>query len=90
MEIFSIVQIISDPGSENRKSHWIIRTRNFGGLLGGGWEEIYRKEGTKKTPIHHPDRETAEKYLLDNYTGGGECWVIGNEYHYYPPSFTSF
>jgi hypothetical protein len=54
--------------------------------LGGGWEEIYRKEGPQKTPIHHPDHETAEKYLLDNYTGGGECWVVGNEYHYYPYS----
>ena len=90
MKIFSIVQIISDPGSENRKSHWIIRSRNFSGLLGGGWEEIYRKEGTKKTFIHHSDRETAEKYLLDNYTGDGECWVVGNEYHYYPRKYYSF
>ena len=82
MRKFRIVQIISNSGSDDRKSHWVIQTKKF-----WGWKEIQKNEGPRTNSVFHFTYEEAEKYLLENYTGHGECVRSGNEYRYTPYTY---
>ena len=75
MEKFRIVEVISNSGHTGRKGHWIIEEKKF-----FGWKEITQKEGPKNKLVEHESYEDAELYLLNNYTGHGECKVYGNVY----------
>lgn len=82
MSKFRIVQIISNSGSDDRKFHWIIQIKKF-----WGWEEVQKIEGPKTNSVFHFNYEDAEKHLLENYTGHGECIRSGNEYRYTPYTY---
>ena len=77
MSKFRIVQIITNSGSDDKKSHWIIQSKNF-----WGWKEIQNTEGPRSKSVEHQTYEDAEKHLLKTYTGHGECFRSGNEYRY--------
>jgi len=77
MRKFRIVQIIPDSGNTERKGFWVIEEKKL-----FWWKEIVKKEGPKYRSVQHDSYKDAEFYLLNNYTGYGECKVCGNVYIY--------
>lgn len=82
MSKFRIVQIISNSGSDDRKSHWVIQSKGF-----WKWKEVINIEGPRTDSVFHFTYEDAEKHLLEKYTGHGECVRSGNEYRYTPYTY---
>jgi len=82
MEKYRIVEVISKSGQLDRKGHWIIEQKKW-----FGWGEIFNNEGPKSKSIEHNSYEEAELYLLEKYTGHGECRVYGNVYVYEPYTY---
>jgi len=82
MEKYRIVEVISKSGQLDRKGHWIIEQKKW-----FGWTEIYHNEGPRFKPVQHNSYEDAELYLLEKYTGHGECRVFGNVYVYKPYTY---
>ncbi len=79
---FRIVEVISNSGHADRKGYWIVEQKKW-----FGWVEIYHNEGPRFEPVQHNSYEEAELYLLEKYTGHGECRVYGNVYTYQPYTY---
>jgi hypothetical protein len=79
MKKYRIVEVIPDSGNKERKSHWVIEEKKF-----FGWKEIKGNEGPKLSSVIHLSYKDAKLYLLNNYTGHGECRKCGNVYTYIP------
>ncbi len=82
MTKFRIVEVISNSGHADRKGYWIVEQKKW-----FGWVEIYHNEGPRFKPVQHNSYEEAELYLLEKYTGHGECRVYGNVYTYQPYTY---
>ena len=82
MTKFRIVEVISNSGHSDRKGYWIVEQKKW-----FGWVEIYHNEGPRFKPVQHNSYEEAELYLLEKYTGHGECRVFGNVYVYKPYTY---
>jgi hypothetical protein len=79
---FRIVEVIENSGHSDRKGYWIVEQKKW-----FGWVEIYHNEGPRFKPVQHNSYEEAELYLLEKYTGHGECKVYGNVYTYQPYTY---
>lgn len=82
MEKFRIVEVVSNSGNSERKGTWIIEEKKF-----FRWREIVNNEGPKTKSVQHNSYKDAELYLLEKYTGHGECRVYGNVYTYEPYTY---
>ena len=82
MTKFRIVEVISNSGHSDRKGYWIVEQKKW-----FGWREIGCIEGPKYRCITHNSYKDAELYLLEKYTGHGECRVYGNVYVYKPYTY---
>ena len=83
MSKFRIIKKIHDCGSKNPIIEWYIEEKKW--LF--GWKLIKNINGPKVTDVIHSSYEEAEKYLLKNYTGHGECIVNNNVYEYTPYTY---
>ena len=79
---FRIVEVIEKSGHADRKGYWIVEQKKW-----FGWGEIFNNEGPKSKSIEHNSYEDAKLYLLEKYTGHGECRVFGNVYVYKPYTY---
>jgi hypothetical protein len=82
MAKFRIVEVIENSGHSDRKGYWIVEQKKW-----FGWVGIYHSEGPRFKPVQHNSYEDAELYLLEKYTGHGECRVYGNVYTYQPYTY---
>ena len=82
MTKFRIVEVISNSGHSDRKGYWIVEQKKW-----FGWTEIYHNEGPNSKSVVHESYKDAELYLLEKYTGHGECRVYGNVYTYQPYTY---
>jgi hypothetical protein len=82
MTKFRIVEVISNSGHSDRKGYWIVEQKKW-----FGWTEIYHNEGPNSKSVVHESYKDAELYLLEKYTGHGECRVFGNVYVYKPYTY---
>ena len=82
MTKFRIVEVISNSGHADRKGYWIVEQKKW-----FGWTEIYHNEGPNSKSVVHESYKDAELYLLEKYTGHGECRVFGNVYVYKPYNY---
>jgi hypothetical protein len=82
MTKFRIVEVISNSGHADRKGYWIVEQKKW-----FGWTEIYHNEGPNSKSVVHESYKDAELYLLEKYTGHGECRVYGNVYVYKPYTY---
>ena len=82
MTKFRIVEVISNSGHADRKGYWIVEQKKW-----FGWTEIYHNEGPNSKSVVHESYKDAELYLLEKYTGHGECRVFGNVYVYKPYTY---
>jgi hypothetical protein len=82
MTKFRIVEVISNSGHADRKGYWIVEQKKW-----FGWTEIYHNEGPNSKSVVHESYKDAELYLLEKYTGHGECRVYGNVYTYQPYTY---
>jgi hypothetical protein len=82
MTKYRIVEVIKNSGHADRKGFWVIEENGF-----FGWRGIYNNEGPRSKRVQHDSYEEAELYLLEKYTGHGECRVYGNVYTYQPYTY---
>jgi len=79
---YRIVEVIKNSGHADRKGYWIVEQKKW-----FGWVEIYHNEGPRSKIVQHESYKDAELYLLEKYTGHGECKVYGNVYVYKPYTY---
>ena len=76
---FRIVRVISNSGSKDRVEKFVIEKEKYW----VGWKRIYHEEEfVRRKAIEFKTYDEAEIYLLDEYTGNGECKQHGNVYEY--------